>query len=296
MHVGNQTSLRECRFLSVDKFDSLYETFTAAFADYVIPFALTEEQFRNHINLNAVDLDRTAGCFDGDRLVGFSLNGFGDWKGKSTVYDAGTGVIPEYRRQGLSESMFEMMFPVFEKQGIEQFLLEVITTNTKAVRLYEKLGFTVSRELSLLQCDDRTPAAATPLQGVDIRTLDQPNWPQLTGFWEADPSWQNSIDAVERSRSMKRIVGAFIGDECVGYIVFSSKFGRISQIAVAPAHRVKGIGTALMNAVTIETADGFSMQVINIDRSLAGSLEFFRTAGFYERLTQYEMIRPLKLK
>jgi ribosomal protein S18 acetylase RimI-like enzyme len=292
MHIGNQTSLR-CRFLTKDQFDSLYETFIAAFSDYVVPFALTEIQFRKHIILNAVDLDRTAGCFDGDRLVGFSLNGFGKWKGKSTVYDAGTGVIPEYRRQGLSEAMFEMMFPVFEQNGIEQFLLEVITTNRNAVRLYEKLGFEVSRELSLLQCDDMTRPPNASLRRVHIRTLDLPNWEQLTSFWDAQPSWQNSVEAVERSRNMKRIVGAFIGEECVGYTVFSSRFGRISQLAVSPDHRRNGIGTALVNAVKAETDDGFSIQVINIDRSLDSSLKFFRTAGFYERLTQYEMVKPL---
>jgi ribosomal protein S18 acetylase RimI-like enzyme len=293
MHVGNQTSLRECRFLSGDQFETLYETFTAAFSDYLVPFALTPEQFRNHINLNAVDLDRTAGCFVDERLVGFSLNGFGEWEGKSTVYDAGTGVIPEYRRQGLSEAMFEMMIPIFERDGIEQFLLEVITTNTRAVRLYEKLGFEVSRELSLWQCDDISRPAAEPLTGFDLRHLEQPNWEHLTAFWEAKPSWQNSVVAVNRNRGIKRIIGAFVGEECAGYVVFSTRFGRVAQIAVSPDHRRKGIGTALLNAVKAEIADGFSMQVINIDRSIEGSLDFFRSAGFYERLTQYEMIRAL---
>jgi ribosomal protein S18 acetylase RimI-like enzyme len=293
MHVGNQTSLKECRFLSKDRFDALYETFTAAFSDYVVPFALTEAQFRNHLNLNAVELDRTAGCFDGDRLVGFSLNGFGKWNGKSTVYDAGTGVIPEYRRRGLSEAMFQMMFPVFQRDGIKQFLLEVVTTNTNAVRLYEKLGFEVSRELSLLQCDERKRVPSSLPRGVDFRALDLPHWEHLASFWDTYPSWQNSVDAVTRSRVMKNIVGAFIGEECVGYIVFSTRFGRISQIAVAPRHRRKGIGTALVNAVMTETAEGFSMQVINIDRSQDVALKFFRTMGFYERLTQYEMVRPM---
>ena len=35
-----------------------------------------------------------------------------------------------------------------------------------------------------------------------------------------------------RSKKIKRIVGALYGERCVGYIVFSSKFGRVAQIAV----------------------------------------------------------------
>lgn len=40
------------------------------------------------------------GAFDNEELVGFVLNGFRNWYGKTTVYDTGTGVLPKYRRQG----------------------------------------------------------------------------------------------------------------------------------------------------------------------------------------------------
>ena len=51
--------------------------------------------------------------------------------------------------------MFEMMLPVFRREGIEQFLLEVVTINAGAIDLYEKLDFRTVRELALLQCDDK---------------------------------------------------------------------------------------------------------------------------------------------
>src|SRR5580765_279274 len=160
MDDGNKTCLMDYRFLGEDYFTKLYEAFIDAFSDYVLPFALTEAQFRNHIVLNAVDLKRTVGCIDGDKLSGFSLNGFGEWEGRSTVYDAGTGVVPSRRRQGISKAMFDLMLPVFERQGIEQFLLEVVTTNTAAIALYENLGFRKIRELALLQCDGPVSVAA----------------------------------------------------------------------------------------------------------------------------------------
>ena len=73
MDEGNKTALRRCRFLNDEYFSKLYKTFLEAFSDYVMPFALTEAQFRNHITLNGVDLDRTVGCEEGDRLIAFSL-------------------------------------------------------------------------------------------------------------------------------------------------------------------------------------------------------------------------------
>ena len=151
MKDRNETVSIGCRFLTNGEFSDLFHAFSMAFSDYVIPFALTETQFRNHLNLNAVDLCRSVGCFEGDAMIGFSLNGFGEWDGKRTVYDAGTGVIPSYRRRGVSHRMFRYLLPYFKKSGFQNFLLEVITTNTAAVRLYEGLGFQSRRDLALLQ-------------------------------------------------------------------------------------------------------------------------------------------------
>src|SRR5690349_9749272 len=123
MAVLDETGLQRCCFLGEEHFAKLYATFTEAFSDYVYPFALTEGQFRNHLILNGVDLSRTAGCFVDGRLVGFSLNGFGEWEGLPTAYDAGSGVIPSHRRRHICESMFEMMLPVFRTDGIKQFQL-----------------------------------------------------------------------------------------------------------------------------------------------------------------------------
>jgi len=153
MKNGNKTASGCCRFLSEDTFDDLYRVFTEAFSDYVFPFALTETQFRNHLNLNAVDLTRSVGYIENNELIGFSLNGFGDWQGKPTVYDAGTGVVPSERRRGVSRGMFEMMIAKFRAEGFQEYLLEVVTSNAGARRLYDDLGFEKTRELALLQYD-----------------------------------------------------------------------------------------------------------------------------------------------
>lgn len=290
MAIGNETFIRQCRFLDETCFDSLYKCFSEAFSDYIVPFALTEAQFRNHLNLTGVDLDRTVGCFDSDRLIGFSLNGFGQWNGLTTAYDAGTGVIPSFRRQGISDSMFEMMMPVFSDSGVQQFLLEVISTNRGAIRLYEKLGFQSVRGLALLQCDGDLRGSGDPELNVTIREIVEPDWEVLSTFWDGSPSWQNSPDAIHRSNKLRRILGAFLDDVCVGYVIFSLNFGRIAQFAVDKNVRRKGIGTELIKAVKAATAQGYSLQVINLDRSLTDTIQFFSSLGFYERLWQHEMV------
>lgn len=293
MDSRNETELRHYRFLSEEHFAQLYATFVEAFSDYVFPFALTEMQFRNHINVNGVDLNRTIGCLDGEKLIGFSLNGFGEWLGRETFYDAGTGVIPSKRRQGISEAMFERMLPDFVELGIEQCLLEVVTSNTGAIKLYEKLDFHPVRELALLQFEEGLGQPVVQPNDVEIRDLSEPDWQHLATFWDGQPSWQNSIDAQIRTHSLKRRLGAFVGDECVGYIIFSNNFGRLAQIAVAHEHRNRGIGSFLLEHMRSETAAGYSGQVINIDKALDGPMQFFRNRGFHERISQHEMLKNL---
>ena len=84
-------------------------------------------------------------------MVGYTLNGFGLWNGKQTAYDAGTGVIPGFRNQGIGKNMFEFLLPKLREIGIEQMLLEVIEKNENALKLYQNLGFENSRKLAFFE-------------------------------------------------------------------------------------------------------------------------------------------------
>src|SRR5678816_3618840 len=115
----------------------------------------------------------------------------------------------------------------------------------------------------------------------------------LSSFGEGRPSWENSVEAIQRSISMKRVVGAFDGDEVVGYVVFSAGVGRVSQLAVRPDHRRRGIATRLLSAMKADAPPGYNLQVVNIDAGLAGAVEFFRSCGFEVILEQFEMRKVL---
>jgi len=55
-------------------------------------------------------------------------------------------VMPEYRRQGLADRLFDTCLAYCRDVGIEMLFLEVRASNTPAVSLYEKRGFvTVGR-------------------------------------------------------------------------------------------------------------------------------------------------------
>ena len=127
-------------------------------------------------------------------------------------------------------------------------------------------------------------------KGVELRTPDHADWDVFSRFWTGKPSWQNSKEAIDRSVDKKRIIAAYSQGECAGYVIFSSNFGRIAQLAVGEKFSAHGVGRQLVRAVREATAPGYSIQVINADKAFDNVNGFFKSLGFYERLSQYEMI------
>jgi ribosomal protein S18 acetylase RimI-like enzyme len=279
------------RFLAEKDFTALHAAFLEAFADYIVPFKLSESQLENHVATNAVDLNHSVGAFADGKIVGFSLNGFGRWNGKSTAYDAGTGVIPAFRGTGVAARIFEFMTPALKQSGVEQILLEVITGNEKAVRLYRRLGFRTTRRLLIFEqptaCSDVSKSEAI------VREIAAPDWNLLKTFWDGSTSWQNSVEALKRGLSQKHVLGAFIGEIVAGYAVVFPKSGSIAQIAVNKNYRCRGVAAALLSEMKRISKKDKPLHISNVDANLDATVKFLKNRNFKHTLSQFEMIKPL---
>jgi ribosomal protein S18 acetylase RimI-like enzyme len=281
------------RFLSEEDFPKLLQAFNLAFSDYFVQLKFTEDQLRHLFVERSVDIRRSLGVFANDEMIAFTVNGFGLWNGLETVYDAGTGVIPSFRRQHIAEKMFEFMIPFFREQGIKQYLLEVISENEKAMNLYQKLGFKIIRKVLLVRAGDGLKAKLAPSANLKIVRLKEPNWSELQQFWDGKPTWQSSFSAIEATFSNKVILGAFWDHKCVGYIAFSWNRAVILQFAVEKQHRQKGIGSALLIEVKKFIVEDKKISVMNLDNSLESAMKFFQNKGFNEEVSQFEMLKKL---
>jgi ribosomal protein S18 acetylase RimI-like enzyme len=189
--------------------------------------------------------------------------------------------------------MFEFMIPHFKKQGIKQYLLEVVTKNEKALGLYEKLDFETIRKVSLLKTEEIFETNVSFQNSVNICQIKERNWNLLTSFWDGKPTWQNSVEGVEATIPDKIYLGAFLGNKCVGYIVFSAVKGVIAQFAVDKNHRRKGIGLSLLTEMQKIVGKERKLSVMNLDIEMEATLEFFQNRGFCEVISQFEMIKKL---
>lgn len=281
----------DLRFLRREDFADVHKTFLEAYSDYIIKFQLTEKQLENHIAQNAVRLEESIGAFAEDKMIGVTLNGIGFWDGKETIYDAGTGVIPDFRKKGAGKAMFDYMMPIFKEKGVKQLLLEVISVNDKAVRLYKKLGFEETRRLIFFEQKENFVEKIT--ENLEIREIEKPDWDFLEVFRDCKPSWQNSNESIERMLSAKIILGAFWHEKLVGYGVVFPRSGTIVQLGVDKNYRRRGIASSLLSEIRKRVDEKTKLRFSNVDDSLDGIGKFMQKCGFKEFVAQFEMVRTL---
>lgn len=270
--------------------EEIYQSFLKAFSDYQVSMNMTFPQFEIMLKRRGFDPDVSVGAFEGDTLVGFILNGCRMWNGKATAYDVGTGVVPDFRKQGITSRMLQTARQNFGKSEVEQYVLEVLTANTSAANIYTKNGFTVERELLCCQMDGGENR--TDLLYQTERVMD-PDWELFRTFWDYQPSWQNSIQSIEAVRENFNISAVRINNCIAGYGIIDKTTGEIPQIAVDKNWRNKGIGSSILADLMNQTSSN-QIKILNIDTRSEAMLQFITAAGFQNTVNQYEMILELQ--
>jgi ribosomal protein S18 acetylase RimI-like enzyme len=279
------------RLMSGEDLNALHHCFLTAFSDYEVDMRMSREQFQQRIDRDGVRLEMSAGAFDGERMIGFCINGLGPWQDKATAYDAGTAVIPGYRGRGVAKELFAFLVPRLQAAGVYQYLLEVLTSNVAAVTLYRKLGFAETRRLAVFRRSGPQKGRKDARTSIAIRRVEDPDWQLFQTFWDGCPSWQNTMEAVERVADERTIIGAYADGECAGYGVLFRPGASLMQLAVAPAHRRKGIGSAILSSLEADVSQ--PLKINNIDEELKSALAFYEASGYKSVLSQHEMIKTL---
>lgn len=279
--------------LSSVRFEMIHDVFLKTFADYVVPMNLSIHQFKTMIEQGGCNLDISFGAFHNNELVGFVLNGIGEWDGELTAYDTGSGTVQKFRNKGIASKLFNESLPILRENNISQYLLEVICTNTPACNLYKKMGFKEIRKLDCYKSPkDKIEIRKKMNNNFPIREIVDPDWEMLRTFWDVIPSWQNSIDSISRRLDDFRILGIFNDDKIAGYCIFAKKSGYIPQFGIDRKHRRKGLFTALFQRV-VQDAKGDEITIHNICSSCDLFIKFANSINITPALSQHEMLLKL---
>lgn len=283
----------EIKSLANISFDILFTAFEQAFAEYEVQ--QDKVQLQRMLKRRGFNSDLSFAAFENGRIVSFTFNGIGNYYGVLTAYDTGTGTLKEYRGKGLATRIFEYSIPYLKEAGIQQYLLEVLQHNTKAVSVYRNIGFEVIREFNYFVEDKDKECTCLQVHNhvspYIIKEINIADYP-VSDFWDFCPSWQNSFEAISRAPEVFVTLGIFAEDILLGYCIFEPQSGDITQIAVDKGYRRKGIGTLLFEEAT-KLINSSQMKIINTELSCDAITRFLETKKFAVKGKQFEMIKML---
>ncbi len=195
--------IKRLRVLSEElSLDDLCEAWQLCFIDYGLN--VTKTQIFNMLSRRGYLAELSFGAFSDNKMISMTLNCLGRYNGVPSLYDTSTGTAIDFRRKGLAESTILQSIEAAKSVGAQQYILEVLTSNEKAISLYKKLGFEILREYftfrSALKDLTLTTATVKPLPAnIELRELASlPSEEEMSAMWDFTPSWQNSVGSVQR--------------------------------------------------------------------------------------------------
>lgn len=278
----------EIKTLENTSVSEILNAFNLAFSDYVTPLQLTENQLKNKIIAEDVDLNWSVGAFENNQLIGYILHG---WR-NNKLYNGGTGVIPEFRGKQITAKLYDFIFEKIKNTSISSIQLEVITENTKAISIYEKIGFEKIRTLnyykgtlnfeSFVSSKDELECIETELNNINTTT-------------DYHPSWQNNSVSISNLSKIEDIkyFQLFHKKKNIGFLIFNATSKKIHQIKIDENEfdRRALISKELFYIISKKYSNTFV--VTNIDESSVNTNEIFESVGLSCFLKQYEMILNL---
>ena len=265
------------------------KTFNKAFSDYMIPIYLTHGQFiQKIVQKTNISFKYSVGSYHNKKLVGFILQSINYYEGKKTAYNGGTGVLADFRGNHLTEKMYDFILPRLQTNGIEQCVLEVISNNQPAIKVYEKLGFNRTKFYHCMKLTEKSPyLLKTVNKAINIQATDKPKWKKYLKFCDYNTCFLDSFPILKKNKKNETFLEAYSGDRLVGFLIFNRKMGRVEHIGVDHSARGQGIG-ALMIKKMIKICRNNPIYILNLNERYHDLLNFFLRLGFQNEIDQFE--------
>ncbi|MGZ4185695.1 MAG: GNAT family N-acetyltransferase [Solirubrobacteraceae bacterium] len=255
---------------------ALVDLFNAGFSDYLLPMQLTGAAWSEHVAANDIDLSCSRVVLD-DEPAALALIAIRDEAG----WVGGMGTVPRYRRGGMGEEALTAGLAALSDRGADVAWLEVIDQNQRALRLYEKLGFEVVRDLVVwsLQARHADPLAARTIQPSSAHAWIRDNRRDREPWQRAD----ESVAAIgARGARMRGLVVDRAGEVAAAALVRDdSPAVEVLQLAAPDEHAATGLLLAAAR-------DGVELRFRNVPGDAPASLALERL-GARRIATQHEM-------
>jgi len=210
------------------------------YSDYYVPINLDFARFLGMAKSDSVDFALSRVVVVDNAISGVALIARRGW----TTRLAAMSIRPDFRGKGLGRLAMSELVLESESRGDRRMVLEVIETNSPAVKLYEASGFKVDRRLVGFRLSKPTAAPApNDIEEVDIRQIGA----AVSVHGVENLPWQLSGETLALQGPPS--VGFQLGN---AYAVISNPQAPkvvLQSLVVDAAHRGKGQARRLINAI-----------------------------------------------
>lgn len=271
-----------------ENFGALHQSFIEAFSSYKVPFNPSFAAFQSRMKYKLSLIPELSPlAMKSEKCLGFLLQTQGKYEGKQTIYNGGTGVVPAMRGQNLTLKLFDFITPTLSSSDANRMLLEVITTNDAAIKVYDKLGFQYTKTFRCYKRKNEKVEFSSS-KNTQFLKVKKPNFQVYNEFADFNPSFIDHQNHLVHNIENEIVLEAVLDNTVVGYSIFQPLLGRISQLGIHRNFRGQGIGRGLINQVQF-LSPGKDISLINVPDTYQPMHDFLISLGFQNEVNQYEM-------
>lgn len=274
------------QILNCREFDAaqLCDAMNSAFSDYTVPLSLTVDKFLYFQKQRLFSSEHSFVSVCGSEIAGFWYSTPPIASYGSRGYAVSVGTDPGHRRKGIVRTLFDAVVEKQKNDGGKGLQLEVISTNDKALKAYETLGFGQQRTVRVC----KLPKPAASKKNLRIETLSVNELPDdESAYFDTFPTPQNSRESLVALQGKMHLIGVSDGGKLLGWGAANND-GSVAQIAVHRNHRRSGIGSALLRRLG-QLVESEHLTFVNVDIEATATNTFLDRAGAEDMLQQYEM-------
>lgn len=256
--------------------------FMSAFEGYPAPVSVDAVWLARRVRYEQHDLLNSLVVFDGAEVAGLAVlaaRGARGWCG-------GFGVVPRWRGRGLARRLMSEMVGRARDSGLRRLSLEVLQGNTAAIRLYERAGMRVTRDLLVMERPAEWKAATTSRGAAPQEAPAAELLEHFTRLHPEPPAWQREPAGLLAAKLRGLYLGPRSRPRAYVLVKYTAEGeAHLSDLAAADARQARAMCAALGGL-------GCALSIKNEpERSpyVAPLLEH----GFVEVLRQHEMTMEL---
>jgi GNAT superfamily N-acetyltransferase len=276
------------------------QAWNTGFEGYFFDATMSVEAFTTRLGMEGLSPNLSLVAFNDQVPVAILLSGVRNINGKKVSWNGGTGVALSHRGKGVGKIMMEETLKLYEKEGIDIATLEAISENTRAISLYEKMGYkTIDRLLGMQQQGSMENGFHSG-ESKDYSIIkgiprDVSRYP----IYRSMSPWQTQWQSV---RDGEAILVKNQDGECLGYAIYKRMFDSSNQHTATVLYQCEVSPSAidpqdLLNLIlehVFQPHLEIRRSTFNLPASNHLVVNRLTEAGFTVKTEQVYMIREMK--